>query len=132
MRDIFILDRVQKKLPIDDAAAKRLRKEGLIEGRKPNFHVSSKVAMAANSKAYYIRTRALDDAYCKKLILDYLQKFQPATRQELDSFLLGKLGDVLTDQQKTTKISNLLTSLRRAGKIVNKGSRKSSAWKIAE
>lgn len=130
--DVFALDRVQKNLAIDDAAARHLRKAGLIEGRKPNFHVSSKIAKAANSKADYIRTRALDDDYCKKLILDYLQRFQTASRQDLDSFLMEKLGDVLSEKQKLSKISNLLTSLRRAGKIVNEGSRKASAWKIAE
>jgi len=130
--DVFALDRIQKHLRIDDAMVKHLRKAGLIEGRKPNFHVSSTVAMAANSKADYIRTRALDDEYSKKLILDYLARFQPATRQEIDSFLLEKLGDVLEVEQKANKISNLLTNLRRAGKIVNKGSRKSSAWEIAE
>ncbi len=130
--DVFALDRVQKHLQIDDAISRHLRKVGLIEGRKPNFHVSAKVAMAANAKAQYIRTRALDDEFCKKLILDYLERFQPATRQEIDSFLLDKLGDVLGEEQKANKISNLLTNLRRAGKIVNKGSRKASAWEIAE
>ncbi len=130
--DVFALDRIQKHLRIDDVMAKHLRKGGLIEGRKPNFHVSSTVAMAANAKADYIRTRALDDEYSKKLILDYLARFQPATRQEIDSFLLEKLGDVLEVEQKANKISNLLTNLRRAGKIVNKGSRKSSSWKITE
>lgn len=38
------LDRVQKKLPILNDAAIRLRKAGLIEGRKPNLHVSALVA----------------------------------------------------------------------------------------
>ncbi|MGD7653872.1 MAG: hypothetical protein ACQCXQ_11690, partial [Verrucomicrobiales bacterium] len=79
-----------------------------------------------------IRTRALDDEFAKKLILDYLEKFQPSTRQEIDSFLMDKLGDVLGDEQKANKISNLLTKLRRSGKIINRGSRKAPQWKIAE
>jgi ATP-dependent DNA helicase RecG len=132
LMDVFALDRVQKNLAIDDAAARHLRKVGLIEGRKPNFHVSSKVAKVLSAKADYIRRRALDDEYCKKLILDYLQRFQPATRQDLNSFLMEKLGDVLTEKQKISKVGNLLTRLRRAGKIANSGSRKSPAWKIAE
>ena len=33
---------------------------------------------------------------------------------------------------KINKISNLVTSLRRAGTIANNGSRKSFAWEIAE
>ncbi|MGD9419838.1 MAG: RNA-binding domain-containing protein [Verrucomicrobiota bacterium JB025] len=130
--DVFALDRIQKHLRIDDGMVRHLRKAGLIEGRKPNFHVSSTVAMAANAKADYIRTRALDDEFAKKLILDYLEKFQPSTRQEIDSFLMDKLGDVLGDEQKANKISNLLTKLRRSGKIINRGSRKAPQWKIAE
>lgn len=130
--DVFALDRVQKRLPIEDTAIRNLRKAGLIEGRKPNFHVSASVAIATNATADYIRTRALDDAFSKQLILDYLEKFQPATRQEIDDFLLEKLGAALNSEQKTTKISNLLTSLRRAGKIENQGSRKAPKWLIAE
>ena len=40
LTDVLALDRVQKKLPIPTEAADRLRKFGLIEGRKPNLHVS--------------------------------------------------------------------------------------------
>lgn len=132
LMDVFALDRVQKRLPVDESSVRHLRKAGLIEGRKPNFHVSAGVANAANAKAEYILTRALDDVFCKKLIMDYLEKFQPSTRQEIDAFLREKLGAVLNADQKTTKISNLLTSLRRAGKIENRGSRRSPEWRIAE
>jgi ATP-dependent DNA helicase RecG len=41
LADVLALDRVQKKLPIPDEAAARLRKAGLIEGRKPNHFVSA-------------------------------------------------------------------------------------------
>ena len=59
--DVLTLDRVQKKLPIPDESAARLRKAGLIEGRKPNYYVSALVADATASKVDYIRTRAQDD-----------------------------------------------------------------------
>jgi len=132
LADVLALDRVQKKLPIPDEAATRLRKGGLIEGRKPNYLVSAVVASATASKADYIRTRAQDDEFYAKLVTDYLEKFGQADRAEINKLLLGKLSDALDAEQKEKKIANLLTKLRRAGRIKNAGSRGHPIWKIAE
>lgn len=132
LQDIFALDRVQKKLPLEDAVIKRLRRANLIEGRKPNLHVSATVAAATASKADYILTRAQDDDYYTKLIRDYLVKFGFATRKEIDKLLWGKLSEALDEKQKQNKIGNLITNMRRSGKIINIGSRKGPIWKIAE
>jgi ATP-dependent DNA helicase RecG len=104
----------------------------LIEGRKPNFHVSAVVADVTSSRADYIRNRSLDDEYYKKLIIDYLDKFGKASRSDIDSFLSDKLGDVLDSSQKERKIGNLLTNLRRSGYIINNGSRSKPLWQLAE
>jgi ATP-dependent DNA helicase RecG len=112
--------------------ASRLRKAGLIEGRKPNFYVSALIADATASKADYIRTRAQSDEFYAKLLMDYLKQYGQADRAEINTLLLDKLSDALSDEQKEDKISNLLTNLRRSGKIINAGSRKSPQWKIAE
>lgn len=129
--DILALDRVQKKLPLDDAAVKRLRHAKLIEGRRPHLHVSATVATATGSKADYIRTRAQDDAFYSKLVLDYLAKFGAAPRQEIEKLLWDKLSDALDDVQKRNKISNLLSNMRRAGRIQNSGARKAPRWVLA-
>lgn len=126
--DILALDRVQKKLPLDEATSKRLRRSKLIEGRKPNLHVSAAVASATSSKADYIKTRAQDDAFYIKQIGDYLTKFGSASRQEIDKLLLSKLSDALNDEQKQNKIGNLLTNMRIAGAIINVGTRKEPKW----
>lgn len=132
LADVLALDRVQKRLPIPDAAAVRLKRSGLIEGRKPNLHVSAAVAKVTANKADYIRTRAQDDEFYAKLLMDYLEKFGQASRQEIDQLLLPKLSDALDQAQKVSKISNLLTKLRRKGDIVNTGSDRMPRWKIAE
>lgn len=132
LADVLALDRVQKKLPIPDEAATRLRKSGLIEGRKPNYFVSAIVASATASKADYIRTRAQDDEFYAKLVTDYLGKFGQANRSEINRLLLDKLSDVLDQEQKEKKVANLLTKLRRAGRILNTGSRGHPIWKLAE
>ncbi|ABQ27815.1 RNA-binding domain-containing protein [Geotalea uraniireducens] len=132
LQDIFALDRVQKKLPLDDVMVKHLRRANLIEGRKPNLHVSATVAAATASKADYIRTRAQDDDYYTKLIRDYLVKFGSATRKEIDTLLWGKLSDALDVEQKQNKIGNLITSMRTTETIVNTGSRKLPKWTLKE
>jgi ATP-dependent DNA helicase RecG len=132
LQEIFALDRVQKKLPIDDAVAKHLRRAKLIEGRKPNFYVSATVAAATASKADYIRTRAQDDDYYTKLIRDYLVNFRSATRKEIDELLWDKLSDVLNHKQKQNKIGNLITSMRQTETIINTGSRKAPQWILKE
>jgi len=132
LQEIFALDRVQKKLPIDDVVAKHLRRAKLIEGRKPNFYVSATVAAATASKADYIRTRAQDDDYYTKLIRDYLVNFRSATRKEIDELLWDKLSDALNHKQKQNKIGNLITSMRQAETIINTGSRKAPRWILKE
>ena len=132
LMDVLALDRVQKHLPVDDATARRLRRAGLVEGRKPNLHVSALVAKVTASKVDYIRTRAQDDVFYAKLITDYLEKFGKASRREIDELLWDKLSDALGDEQKKNKISNLITKLRRSGRIRNDGSRKTPEWRLAE
>lgn len=132
LEDILALDRVQKKLPLADGVVKHLRLAGLIEGRKPNFHVSATVAEATASKAEYIRTRGLDDSHYMQMILGLLNKFGSASRQEIDQLLKDKLSEALTEAQKANKISYLLTKMRRGGQIVNTGTDKSPHWEISK
>jgi ATP-dependent DNA helicase RecG len=132
LADVLSLDRVQKKLPIPDEAVTHLRKERLIEGRKPRYFVSVAIAKATASVADYIHTRGQDDAFYTKLVMDYLGVQREAGRVEINQLLWNKLSDALTDEQKDNKIANLLTNLRRQGRICNTGSRRYPIWKIAE
>ena len=132
LTDILALDRVQKKLPIPDEAATRLRKSGLIEGRKPKYFVSAVIASATANKVDYIRTRAQNDEFYAKLVIDFLKKFGQASRTEINKLLLDKLSEALDEGQKERKIANLLSKLRRAKRIINIGSRRRPLWKLAE
>lgn len=130
--EILALDRVQKKLPLPDEMIKRLRRARLIEGRKPNLHVSALVAKATASKVEYIRTRAQDDDFYTKLVTDFIGKFGKASREEIDKLLMDKLSDALDEEQKKQKVANLLTKLRRSGVLRNNSSRKAPEWVLAE
>jgi ATP-dependent DNA helicase RecG len=132
LTDILCLDRIQKNLPVSEATIRHLRRNGLIEGRKPNIHVSAIVAQATASKAEYIRTRAQDDTFYAKLIIDYLTKFGKASRAEIDKLLWTKLSDALNEEQKSKKVANLIANLRRSERIHNAGPRKSPVWTLAK
>ena len=127
LKTVILLDRVQKSLPIADEDSKQLKQLGLIEGRKPNLHVSSSVAKMTNDKASYIRQRGIDDDYCKKIILDYLKQFGEGRREDFEKILLDKLPEVLDIEQKKNKIKNILQSLRKQGLIGPEG----KIWKMS-
>lgn len=132
LTDILALDRVQKKLPISQEAAARLRRAKLIEGRRPNLHISPAVAAAAGTKAEYIRARSQEDTHFEKLLTDYLREYGECGRAEIDNLLRPVLGELLSDEEKSNKINNLLTKWRRSGVIVNLGSKRTSSWALAE
>jgi ATP-dependent DNA helicase RecG len=132
LTDILALDRVQKNLPIPESAVAHLKRAKLIEGRRPHLHVSALVAEATGSKAAYIRTRALDDVHYAKLLTDYLKKFGTASRANINEFLIPKLSEALTEEQKLSKINYLLTKWRKSGLIRNLGSDRSPQWMLAE
>ncbi|EUC01069.1 putative transcriptional regulator [Rhizobium sp. CF080] len=132
LADVLALDRVQKHLPITDDAIRHLRQKHLIEGRKPNFFVSASVANATSQKARYIKMRSFDDYHYEEMIVGYLREFRQASRKELDELLRAKLSDALDETQKTHKIGNLLSALRRKGRIHNFGSTASPKWQLTE
>jgi ATP-dependent DNA helicase RecG len=125
---VVLLDSVQKKLAITDDAASMLKKEKLIEGRKPNFYVAASVAAVTDDKAAYIKNKAFDDEHYKKMILAFIKKYGSASRKELDDLLLEKLSAALNEKQKINKVGNLITALRIDGSIKNNGSDKKPSW----
>ncbi|WP_235598572.1 ATP-binding protein [Pseudomonas aeruginosa] len=126
--DIILLDQVQKRKPLTDAQARHLKQQGLIEGRKPNFHISAQVARHSDDMALYIRTRGLDDAHYKSLICDLIKRSGSARRADIDKLLLDKLPEVLDQQQKANKIKNLLQALKNQKVIEPQG----KLWKMSK
>lgn len=115
--EIILLDKVQKKKELTDAEVRQLKAKSLIEGRKPNFHISVSVAEKTEQKADYILSKGIDDDYYKKLIDEYLKKFGKAKRADLEKVLKSKLPGVLTEEQKKHKIKNLLQAMKTEQRI---------------
>lgn len=121
LKNIILLDKVVKKKPLHSNEVKQLKAEKLIEGRKPNFHISADVAKATGDESDYMKQRGIDDAYCQIIILDYLKKFGKGQRPDFEKILLDKLPEVLSFEQKKNKVKNNLQKLKKEGKIVLKG-----------
>ena len=134
LEQVIGLDRVQKSLPISNPQATALRSAKLIEGRKPKFFVSAKIAEATDTRAEYTRNKGLDDHYYKTFVLQHIQEFKSVPVSDVRSLLLDKLPSALTEQQKLAKVKNLLTSLRMYGlngqKIVATSPGKGAKWSI--
>jgi len=125
---IMLLDKVQKGKELTSAEAKYLRGQGLIEGRKPNFHISSQVASETDQQADYMKLKGLEDEYYKTVILEYLKKFKTGKRADFDKILLDKLPGILDESQKKHKVKNLLQAMKKAGDIEVLG----KAWSISK
>lgn len=123
LQTVFLLDRVQKKLPVAKADILFLRKRGLVEGRAPNIYVSGKIAKLTGAKAQYIRNRSQKDDYYMQKILEYIDEYGGASFAELRDLLVDMMPEILDDNQKVNKIHNLMTKLRKQGTIaaVSKG-----------
>lgn len=128
LADVIALDKVQKKKKLDDAAFARLRRAGLIAGRRPNVFVNASVAAATNTRAEFIRNRAFDAAHYTKMILAYLQEYGRASYADFKLLLLPKLSDALDQTQKERFISNLLQRMRREKLIAPQGARSRAIW----
>lgn len=125
---VLLLDRIQKGRSLTQDEARMVKTLGLVEGRYPKLYVSAKVADTVALKARYIHNRGLDDKYYTQLVLDYISQYGKAARADLDALLLAKLPDVLTADQKTNKVKNLLQGMRKAGLVHPVGPRSQAVW----
>lgn len=130
--EVFLLDRVQKRLMIDKEEHKQLKKAGLVEGRYPNLRISSIVASAIGKKEEYIENKEFDNKFYKEKIIQYLKAYPESTRKDINKLMFRYLPQDMREKQKDSRIRYLLNSLRKEGKIINVGTNYNSRWKIEE
>jgi len=129
LEEIILLDKVAKHKPLLDEEIKTLRKKKLIEGRKPNLHVSSDIAQATDEKASYIKQKGFKDEHYKTMILAFIDQYDHASKKDIDHLILDILPDILDEKQRENKVRNIIYSMsKRDGSIVNKGSSRYPTW----
>ncbi len=132
LKTVICLDKVQKKIKLTKDEFKLLKAQKLVEGRYPNLFVTAKIAAITEDKTTYIKYRAFDKQYYKSMVIDFIKEFKSATRQDIDRLLLNKLPDILEEQQKKSRISNLIYEMSKKDKAIrNIGSDKKPCWVLA-
>ncbi len=131
IKEVYLLDKVQKKDEISKEELKILKDLKLIEGRYPNIFISSKLSKTIEDKTQHIKNRAFDNDYYKNLIVSYLKEYDSATRKEINELLENKLSDVLSEEQKETRIKNILYDMsKKDNLIINIGSNRYPKWEL--
>lgn len=127
LTEVILLDKVQKKQEIKDDGAKLLKKKELIEGRKPNYYISAKLAELTGQKANYTKNKGLDKEVYKGFIIKHIENHSFATREEIDAILFSNLPDYKTEKQRKIYINNLIQEMA-GNTIENVGSRTQPKW----
>lgn len=111
LSEIEMLNRVQLGKNLSDAEIAILRKNKLIEGRKPHLYVSESVAAATDQMVEYVQNKALSKSmyieFVKKLV-EKNQKRGGTSKKEIVSLLEDKLSQTMDTKQKENYIRNLL------------------------
>lgn len=129
LQTVFLLDRIQKGLPIDKADAEKLRSFKLVEGRLNSLYLSASAAKSIDESANYIKNKGFDDKYYKDLIVEYLKKYERAKKKDIRDLLWDKLPNALNDTQKENKIRNLLSAMKKKGIIdTDSSNQQKSYW----
>lgn len=113
LTETYLLDKVQKRHEITSEAIDLLRSKQLVEGRKPNVYVSKGVAKITGQQVEYSLNKGFDNQYYKDLLIKALKEHGKLKRVQIEQLLVGKLPNVLSDQQKKTKVSTILEALKR-------------------
>ncbi|MCP4132611.1 MAG: transcriptional regulator, partial [bacterium] len=132
LHEIIMLDKVQKKKVLTNEEASYLKSKKLIEGRKPNYFLSKKIANSIGKKADYSKNRAFDKKYYQDFIIQAIKQHKTLSRKDIDELLWDKLPEYMDEKQKKVKINNLIAELRQKRKIINNGPDVKPKWEISK
>ena len=127
--EIILLDKVQKKKELSDAEVRLLKTKSLIEGRKPNFHISVSVAEKTEQKADYIKARGFRDDHYKAMILEFIDRYGSASKADIGKLVLDLLPKVLDESQRSNKVRNLIYAMSKRDRTIrNSGTSRYPKW----
>jgi ATP-dependent DNA helicase RecG len=133
LETVFLIDKVQKRVPLSKEQLRRLRALGVVEGKAPYVYVSAHVAEIIDEKAQYIKNKGFDDDFYKQMIIEYLTQFESGKKKDFMGLLLSKLPDALSDKQKEYKVRNLLKALKGDGVIcLDSDNPRTASWVLGK
>jgi len=133
LETVFLIDKVQKHIPIEKEQLKLLRALGVVEGKVPHIYISARIAEIIGEKAQYIKNKGFDDDDYKQMIVEYITQFGKGKKKDFLDLLLSKLPDVLSKSQKIFKVQNLLKSLKNSGIIeMDSENTRTASWILSK
>jgi ATP-dependent DNA helicase RecG len=90
IRTVYLIDRVQKNLPLNKEQIKLLRNLKVIEGKAPHLYISAVIAEIIDEKEQYIKNRGQEDSFYQKMIVDYLKKWGKGQKNNFIKLLSDK------------------------------------------
>jgi ATP-dependent DNA helicase RecG len=128
IRTAYLLDRVQKGLPISKEQSEELSDRGFIGGRWPNIHTVPPLRGQIDNNGDIVEA-SREEGY-EGSIISLITKKGSATRKDMDKLLMDMLPVNMTYAEKEVRIRNIISKMSREGKIINKGSRKVPEWTL--
>lgn len=98
--DVLAPDRVQKGIPISDTVLRRLRRKGLVEGRRPHVRAAASIAEITGTRVSYVESRGKSEGYCQTLVTDYLREHGTASRLEPDETVFPSLSSSTSQKRR--------------------------------
>ena len=87
------------------------------------------VASRTGEKSEYIKMRGFKDDHYKKMILEYLEKYKTASKNDIEKLIVDILPRILDEQQKKNKIRNIVYAMSKKDRtIVNTGTTRYPKW----
>lgn len=129
LREVFILDKVQKHETISREDFLRLKKEGFLEGRYPNIYVSFKIADIVGKREEYVLNKGLKKDVYRQMVLNTLDEMKEASVSEIYKVLEGALPAHMSEKQQVKKVSNILQSMKREELVDVTGTAHSAKWR---
>ena len=123
LEDCILLDAVQKGHRISDNNVASLLERGLLEGDATDYRISIDVAKRTRQLPEYTKSKGLDKAKIKQMIIQYLQNAgsSGAKRDAIFEYLKEVLPQNKTQEQQERMIGNILSDMKDIGLVHPEG-----------
>ena len=132
LSEIIMLDKMQKGQPLSDFEEKHLKSMKLIEEHKPIYAIDLNVALNPGQKTTYSKSNTFDNKFYRDLIEKSIKERGSVDRNDVEVLLGSKFPDWMNEKQRKTKINNLLSELRKEGRIRNVGIDFKPKWVLVQ
>ena len=75
-----------------------------------------------------MKSKERPGSYYRELLLEYIAKFNGSTREKINEDMVDEIRGDLSKDEKMSKITTWMTSLRKLNKIKNIGTDRKPRW----